>query len=147
MLCYSSIGLQEYGTLSLISYDVIKENTSLKITNKMKDKSFKFIFKENYLISNIKEDIFKKVFTLISCENSSEKSFYNYILENKNKAWRIIINLYNKNTECNHKLKTSVFKLNKSKIKFEIFKDSLLPIISVIPDNSPSSEELIKLEK
>lgn len=122
--CYSSF-IKELGMIDLISYNIINDNTHLKLINEIKDENFKFLSEYNLFIIPFLGHPFQMVFSLMRLNNSSEDNFYYYISETKNKAWKFIINLYNYNSKSLYQLETLIFKLNDEKTEIEIFKDGL----------------------
>lgn len=98
---------QNYEIISLVAYDIIKEDSHFKLSNEKKDSTFKFIWGCNYFIYGLREDYINQVFSLIPFNNNfPEKIFYNYISKTKGKAWKVIVNLINCNSKFTCKLET-----------------------------------------
>lgn len=96
---YLSISSTDNKFLSLVSYDYIFLNGVITFTNKVIDTNFSFIRQKNYYVFQEKSNKNKQVVSMFSFIEFFDFSFYNYIYQKENKAWKFIILLNNKNNE------------------------------------------------
>lgn len=99
-----------YETLTLYSFDYIKNNGKNELINQFLFKKLKFIRGTHYFFSFENEFIFKLSILIKSEIFKKDNCLFKYFLKHK-KAWRFILTSNNKNN--NLKLLTSIFYLIK----------------------------------
>lgn len=104
--------------MKLISYEILKEENNFKFNNRKYHINYDFPY---FKIITKSDNPNYKIYSMKSNKETRKEGLYNYIRNEKNKAWQIIIILEDMN-KIIIELKTKIFLINK-KGDFELYNE------------------------